>query len=50
MKKGIYALLPHLMPMEPFISYFPERLPVILLAGLPASGVAYRLNKSQTVT
>jgi hypothetical protein len=42
--------------MKPFIPYFPERLPAILgaglpadcLAGFPASGVAYCLSKIQT--
>jgi hypothetical protein len=31
-----------------FILYFSERLTAVSLAGMPASGVAYRLNKSQT--
>jgi hypothetical protein len=33
-----------------FILYFSERLPAVSLAGMPSSGVAYCLNKSQTKT
>jgi hypothetical protein len=38
----------YVTPAKPFILYFPERLPAIHLEGLPASDVAYRLDKSQT--